>query len=120
MFLFFFFFSLFLGLPLALRFCSRYADLRHFQFYPQVAVQEESKSITDLIATKHDGTDRIEAAVRHEAKEIRDQLREIKQSIDTRASSSAANQLSRGKFLKTTLLCLLTFTMQIFVDPCIL
>lgn len=43
-----------------------------------------------------------------------DQLGEMNQSIDTLASSSAANQSSRGKFLKTTLFRPLTFTMQLF------
>ena len=45
----------------------------------------------------------LEAAVRHEAKEIRDKLGEMNQSIDTLASSSAAKQSSRGEFLKTLL-----------------
>lgn len=68
-------------------------DLWHFKFYTQAVVQEESKSITDLKATTHEGTERIEAAVRHEAKEIKDQLGEMNQSMDTLASSSAATNL---------------------------
>lgn len=63
--------------------------------YTQASDQEKFKSIK---ATTHEGTDWIEAAVRHEAKEIRDKLGEMKQSIETLASSSAASQLSSGKF----------------------
>lgn len=68
-------------------------------FYTQAAVQGESKTITDLKATIHKGTDRIEAAARHEAKEIKDQLGEMNKSIDTLASSMTANQSFRGKFI---------------------
>ena len=46
----------------------------------------------------------MEATVCQEAKEIKDQLEEMNQSIDTLASSSAAKQSSRGEFLKTLLL----------------
>ena len=45
----------------------------------------------------------MEATVCQEAKEIKDQLEEMNQSIDTLASSSAAKQSSRGEFLKTLL-----------------
>ena len=47
----------------------------------------------------------MEATVCQEAKEIKDHLEEMIQSIDTLASSSAAKQSSRGEFLKTLLLC---------------
>ena len=47
----------------------------------------------------------MEATVCKEAKEIKDHLEEMNQSIDTLASSSAAKQSSRGEFLKTLLLC---------------
>lgn len=53
----------------------------------------------DTLASSSAATNLLEAAVRHEAKEIKDQLGEMNQSIDTLASSSAAtNQLSRGMF----------------------
>ena len=45
----------------------------------------------------------MEATVHREAKEIKDQLEEMNQSIDTLTSSSAAKQSSRGEFLKTLL-----------------
>ena len=41
------------------------------------------------------------ATVCQEAKEIKDQLEEINQSIDTLASSCAAKQSSRGEFLSS-------------------
>ena len=47
----------------------------------------------------------MEATVCQEAKEIKDHLEEMNQSIDALASSSAAKQSSRGEFLKTLLLC---------------
>ena len=47
----------------------------------------------------------MEATVCKEAKEIKDHLEEMNQSIDTLASSSAAKQSSRGEFLKTLLFC---------------
>ena len=47
----------------------------------------------------------MEATVCQEAKEIKDHLEEMIQSIDTLASSSAAKQSSRGEFLKTLLIC---------------
>ena len=47
----------------------------------------------------------MEATFCRETKEIKDHLGEIKQSIGTLASSSAANQSSRGEFLKTLLIC---------------
>ena len=47
----------------------------------------------------------MEATVYQEAKEIKDHLEEINQSIDTLASSSAAKQSSGGEFLKTLLIC---------------
>ena len=52
----------------------------------------------DTLASSSAATNLLEAAVHHEAKEIKDQLREMNQSIDTLASSSAANQSSSGKF----------------------
>ena len=48
----------------------------------------------------------METTVCQEAKEIKDHLEEINQSINTLVSSSAAKQSSRGEFLKTLLLCL--------------
>lgn len=62
-------------------------------FYTQVAAsQEKSTSMReDLKTTRRDGTDPINAAVRQETKEIKDQLGEINQSIDTLASSGASN-----------------------------
>ena len=60
-----------------------------FEFYTQTAV--------------HEGTDLMETTVFQEAKEIKDQLEEMNQSIDTLASSSAAKQSSRDEFLKTLL-----------------
>ena len=54
-----------------------------FEFYTQTAV--------------HEGTDLMEATVCQEAKEIKDQLGEMNQSIDTLASSCAAKQSSRGE-----------------------
>lgn len=50
----------------------------------------------DTLASSSAATNLLEAAVHHEAKEIKDQLREMNQSIDTLASSSAANQSSSG------------------------
>ena len=47
----------------------------------------------------------MEATVCQEAKEVKDYLKEMNQSIDTLASSSAAKQSSRGEFLETLLLC---------------
>ena len=47
----------------------------------------------------------MEATVFQEAKEIKDHLEEMIQSIDTLASSSAPKQSSRGEFLKTLLIC---------------
>ena len=61
------------------------------EFYPQTSV--------------HEGKDSMEATFCRETKEIKDHLGEIKQSIGTLASSSAANQSSRGEFLKTLLIC---------------
>ena len=52
----------------------------------------------DTLASSSAATNLLEAAVRHEAKEIKDQLGEMNQSIDTLASSSASNQSSRGMF----------------------
>ena len=64
-------------------------------FYTQAAAaQEKSKSMReDLKTTRHEGTDPINAAVRQETKEIKDQLEEMNQSIDTLASSSGATDL---------------------------
>ena len=42
----------------------------------------------------------METTVCREAKEIKDHLEEMNQSINTLASSSAAKQSSRGEFLK--------------------
>lgn len=50
----------------------------------------------DTLASSSAATNLLEVAVHHEAKEIKDQLREMNQSIDTLASSSAANQSSSG------------------------
>ena len=47
----------------------------------------------DLKTTRHEGTDPINAAVRQETKEIKDQLEEMSQSVDTLASSSGATNL---------------------------
>ena len=47
----------------------------------------------------------METTVFQEAKEIKDQLEEMNQSIDTLASSSAAKPSSSGEFLKTITLC---------------
>ena len=44
----------------------------------------------------------MEATVCQEAKEIKDQMNQL---IDTLASSSAAKQSSGGEFLKTLLIC---------------
>ena len=41
----------------------------------------------------------MEATVCQEAKEIKDHLEEVNQSIDTLASSSAAKQSSRGELI---------------------
>ena len=41
----------------------------------------------------------MEATVCQETKEIKDHLKEMNQSIDVLASSSAVKQLSRGEFL---------------------
>ena len=41
----------------------------------------------------------MEATVCQEVKEIKDHLEEMNQSIDTLASSSAANQSSRGALI---------------------
>ena len=41
----------------------------------------------------------MEATVCQETKEIKDHLKEMNQSIDALASSSAAKQSSRGEFL---------------------
>ena len=57
----------------------------------------------DTLASSSGATNLLEAAVRHEAKEIKDQLGEMNQSIDTLASSSAKNQLSRGMFFSFTM-----------------
>ena len=64
-------------------------------FYTQAAAaQEKSKSMReDLKTTRREGTDPINAAVRQEAKEIKDQLEEMNQSVDTLASSSGATDL---------------------------
>lgn len=48
----------------------------------------------DTLASPSAATNLLEAAVRHEAKEIKDQLGEMNQSIDTLASSSAVPQIS--------------------------
>lgn len=73
-------------------------------FYTQAAAaQEKSKSMRDLKRTRHEGTDPINAAVRQKAKEIKGQLGEMNQSIDTLASSRAANQSSRGMFFSFTM-----------------
>ena len=45
----------------------------------------------DTLASSSGATNLLEAAVRHDAKEIKDQLGEMNQSIDALASSSAAN-----------------------------
>ena len=45
----------------------------------------------DTLASSSGATDLLEAAVRHEPKEIKDQMGEINQSMDTLASSSASN-----------------------------
>ena len=47
----------------------------------------------------------MEATVCQEAKEIKDHLEEMNQSVDVLASSGATKQSSRGEFLKTLLLC---------------
>ena len=47
----------------------------------------------DTLASSSAATNLLEAAVRHEPKEIKDQLGEMNQSIDTLASSSAATNL---------------------------
>lgn len=52
----------------------------------------------DTLASSSAATNLLEAAVRHEPKEIKDQLGEMNQLIDTLASSSTANQSSRGMF----------------------
>lgn len=64
-------------------------------FYTQAAsAQEKSKSIReDLKTTRREGTDPINAAVCQETKEIKDQLEEMNQSVDTFASSSGATNL---------------------------
>ena len=47
----------------------------------------------------------MKATVCQEAKELKNHLQEMNQSVDTLASSIAAKQSSGGEFLKTLLLC---------------
>ena len=47
----------------------------------------------------------VQTTVCQQAKEIKDHLEEMNQSIDTLTSSSAAKQSSRGEFLKALLIC---------------
>ena len=50
----------------------------------------------------------MEATVCQEAKEIKDHLEEMNQSIDTLASSSAAKQSSRGELISKNITPLLS------------